>query len=110
MTGDVDGRRSTPKAIAHPTPPERAERGKAARATASRSELGEYQPARDRRDPVALLEEQAATRVPELVPIRYGRMLQSESTFYRGAARVMDADLAGTARSGLDVQICVTPT
>jgi uncharacterized protein (DUF2252 family) len=106
MMGDVNGRRSTPKAIAHPSPAERAERGKAARATASRSELGEYQPARDRRDPVALLEEQAATRVPELVPIRYGRMLVSPFTFFRGAAYPMAADLAGAPRTGLDVQLC----
>ena len=101
-----NGRRSTPKAIPHPTPAERAERGKAARATAPRTEQGEYQPARDRRDPVALLEEQAASRVKELVPIRYGRMLVSPFTFYRGAAYPMAADLAGAPRTGLDVQLC----
>ena len=85
---------------------ERAERGKAARAAAPRSEQGEYQPARDRRDPVALLEEQAASRVQELVPIRYGRMLVSPFTFYRGAAYPMAADLAGAPRTGLEVQLC----
>lgn len=100
-----NGRRSTTKAIPHPTPAERAERGKAARATAPRSEQGEYQPARDRRDPVALLEEQAASRVPALVPIRYGRMLVSPFTFYRGAAYPMAADLAGAPRTGLEVQL-----
>lgn len=55
---------------------------------------------------MALLEQQAATRVPELVPIRYGRMLVSPFTFYRGAALIMAADLAATARSGLNVQVC----
>ena len=59
----------------------------------------------DRPDPVALLEEQARTRVPELVPIRYGRMLVSPFTFYRGAALIMAADLAGP-RSGVTVQLC----
>ena len=60
----------------------------------------------DRRDPVELLDEQAADRVPELVPIRYGRMAVSPFTFYRGAARVMAADLAATPHSGLTVQLC----
>ena len=60
----------------------------------------------DRPDPVELLEEQAASRVRELVPIRYGRMLVSPFTFFRGAAYPMAADLAGAARTGLDVQLC----
>ena len=97
---------SRPKAIPHPTPAERAARGKAARALAPRSGHGEWEPASDRRDPVELLEEQAASRVPELVPIRYGRMLVSPFTFFRGAAYPMAADLAGAARTGLDVQLC----
>ena len=101
-----NGQRPTSKTISHPTPAERAERGKAARATAPRSEQGEYQPATDRRDPVELLEEQAASRVPELVPIRYGRMLVSPFTFFRGAAYPMAADLAGAPRTGLQVQLC----
>ena len=67
---------------------------------------GEWEPASDRRDPVELLEEQAASRVPELVPIRYGRMLVSPFTFFRGAAYPMAADLAGAPRTGLDVQLC----
>ncbi len=53
-----------------------------------------------------MLEEQAATRVPELVPVRYGRMLVSPFTFYRGAAYLMAADLDPTARTGLEVQLC----
>ncbi len=59
-----------------------------------------------RPDPVELLEEQAATRVQELVPLRYGRMLRSPFTFFRGAAYLMASDLAGTPRTGLTVQLC----
>ena len=95
-----------PKAVPHLTPAERAERGKAARDVAPRSEHGEWEPAADRRDPVDLLEEQAESRVRELVPIRYGRMLVSPFTFYRGAAYPMAADLAGAPRSELQVQLC----
>ena len=75
-------------------------RGRAARAEVPRSSHAVFAPAADRADPVALLEGQAETRVPELVPIRYGRMLVSPFTFYRGAAAVMAADLATTPRSG----------
>ena len=88
------------------SPAERAALGKAARERAPRSVHGEWAPASDRRDPVELLEEQAATRVPELVPIRYGRMLVSPFTFFRGAAYPMAADLAGAPHSGLEVQLC----
>ena len=65
-----------------------------------------FEPAPDRPDPVTLLESQADARVPELVPIRYGRMLASPFTFYRGAALIMAADLAHTPDSGLRVQCC----
>ena len=85
---------------------ERAARGKAERAEVPRSVHGEWAAASARRDPVELLEEQAASRVPELVPIRYGRMLVSPFTFYRGAAYLMAADLAGAQRTGLRVQLC----
>src|SRR5438270_2831995 len=85
---------------------ERAARGKAERAEVSRGLHGEWVAPPARRDPVELLEEQAASRVPELVPIRYGRMLVSPFTFYRGAALVMAADLAATPRSGITVQLC----
>ena len=98
--------RAKAKALTHLTPAERAARGKAARDGAPRAAHGEWEPASDRRDPVELLEEQAASRVPELVPIRYGRMLVSPFTFYRGAAYLMAADLAGAPRTGLDVQLC----
>ncbi len=89
----------------HPTPAERAARGKAARAKVRRSAHADWAPAPDRPDPVELLEEQARTRVQELVPIRYGRMLLSPFSFFRGAAAVMAADLAPTPRTGLTVQL-----
>src|SRR6188472_33979 len=92
--------------VAHLTPDERMARGKAARNEVPRSSHGLWSPAQDRPDPVALLEEQGKSRVPELVPIRYGRMLVSPFTFFRGAALLMAADLAATARSGLNVQAC----
>ena len=92
--------------IAHFTVAERAARGKAARAEVPRSAHAEWEPSPVRPDPVELLEQQAKTRVPELVPIRYGRMLVSPFTFFRGAAYLMAADLAGTPRTGLHVQLC----
>ena len=85
---------------------DRVARGKAARTEAPRSSHGKWEPAADRPDPVALLQEQAVSRVPELVPIRYGRMLVSPGTFYRGAALIMASDLAATPRSGVTVQLC----
>jgi uncharacterized protein (DUF2252 family) len=88
------------------TPAERAATGKAARERAPRSSHGVWEPAADRPDPVQVLEQQAADRVPELVPLRYGRMLASPFTFYRGAAAIMAADLAATPSSGLWVQAC----
>jgi uncharacterized protein (DUF2252 family) len=84
---------------------ERAAHGKAARAEVSRSVHGEWEPRPDRPDPVDLLEEQARTRDPELVPIRYGRMLLSPFAFFRGAAYVMASDLAHTPRTGLLVRL-----
>jgi uncharacterized protein (DUF2252 family) len=71
-----------------------------------RSAHGRWEPAPGRPDPVALLEEQAASRVPMLVPVRYGRMLVSPFTFYRGGALIMASDLAGTPVSGVTVQLC----
>jgi uncharacterized protein (DUF2252 family) len=85
---------------------ERAAAGKAARSEASRSSHAVWEPLAGRADPVAILERQAATRVPELVPIRYGRMSASPFAFFRGAAAVMAADLATTPVSGLRVQAC----
>ena len=71
-----------------------------------RSAHGEWEPGSNRRDPVDLLEEQAPTRVPELVPIRYGRMLVSPFTFFRGAAYLMASDLADMPEDGAAVQLC----
>src|SRR5438105_2303444 len=85
---------------------ERATRGRAARRKAPRSSHAAFEPGPRRRDPVKLLERQAKTRVPELVPIRYGRMLSSPLAFFRGAALIMASDLARTPRSGFTVQCC----
>jgi uncharacterized protein (DUF2252 family) len=84
---------------------DRAARGKDARALAPLEAHAEFGPGPGR-DPVGLLLGQAASRVPELVPVRHGRMLVSPFTFYRGAALPMAADLAGTPSSGLRVQLC----
>ena len=92
--------------VVHLSPAERAERGKAARAEVPRASHADWAPAPGRPDPVDLLEQQAATRVPELLPIRYGRMLVSPFTFFRGGALIMASDLAPTPRSGLQVQLC----
>ncbi len=84
-TQETTEKRSSPAGkVPHFTPAERAARGKAARAEVTRRSHGEWEPSKKRPDTVGLLEEQAATRVPELVPIRYGRMLVSPFTFYRG--------------------------
>jgi uncharacterized protein (DUF2252 family) len=93
-------------AVPHLTVTERVSLGKAARAEVPRSSHAVYEPPRRRPDPIKLLERQAKTRVPELVPIRYGRMLVSPFTFYRGAALIMASDLATTPSSGLHVQCC----
>jgi uncharacterized protein (DUF2252 family) len=93
-------------ATAHLSVAERVARGRAARKEVPRSAHALFEPASGRADPVELLERQAQTRVPELVPIRYGRMLVSPFTFYRGAAMIMAHDLAATPRSGLTVQCC----
>ena len=71
-----------------------------------RTSHADWEPPPHRPDPVELLEEQAQSRVPELVPIRYGRMLVSPFTFYRGAAYLMASDLAGGPRTGLHTQLC----
>jgi uncharacterized protein (DUF2252 family) len=92
--------------VPHLTVAERIARGKAARAEVPRSAHAVFEPSASRVDPIALLEEQAVSRVPELVPIRYGRMMVSPFTFFRGAALVMAADLAATPSSGLRVQLC----
>jgi uncharacterized protein (DUF2252 family) len=104
-----DGEREAPDElplVPHLTASERAAQGRAARAEVPRSSHAGFEAPAHRRDPVELLEEQARTRVPELVPIRYGRMLVSPFTFFRGGAYLMAADLAGAPRTGLHVQLC----
>jgi Uncharacterized protein conserved in bacteria (DUF2252) len=88
------------------TPAQREARGKAARAAAPRESHAAFDPPAGRPDPVSLLESQALARVPELVPVRYGRMVVSPFTYYRGAALPMASDLATTPSSGLRVQAC----
>jgi uncharacterized protein (DUF2252 family) len=88
------------------TPAESAARGKTARAEVPRDSHAMFDPPPDRPDPIGLLEEQGKSRVPELVPVRYGRMMVSPFTFFRGAALPMASDLAGTPASGLAVQAC----
>src|SRR5690242_13707981 len=89
-----------------PSATEQVDIGKSARTAVPRESLAEFEPSASRPDPVALLEEQAVSRVPELVPIRYGRMLASAFAFFRGAALIMAGDLASTPTSGLTVQAC----
>ncbi len=101
-----DRRSRLPRKVAHPRIAERMQLGRAARVVTPRTRQGDFSPAHDRPDPIALLERQAKSRVPELVPIRYGRMLASPFAFYRGAALVMANDLATTPASGLRVQLC----
>jgi uncharacterized protein (DUF2252 family) len=95
-----------PKQVEHMTVEERRAAGKAARAALPRERHGEWSPGQRTHDPLELLAEQAQTRVPELVPIRHGRMAVSPFTYYRGAALPMAADLATAAHSGLMVQLC----
>jgi uncharacterized protein (DUF2252 family) len=99
-------RRRTAKPVLHVSPDESTARGKAARSELPRSAHGEWEPLASRRDPVDLLEEQARTRLPELGPIRYGRMLTSPFAFFRGGAYLMAADLAAGPRTGLHAQLC----
>jgi uncharacterized protein (DUF2252 family) len=92
--------------IAHPSIDDRKAMGLEARDRAAMSSHTKWRPAADRPDPVALLEEQNVTREPDLVPVRHGRMMVSPFTFYRGAAKIMAADLADTPVAGLEAQLC----
>jgi uncharacterized protein (DUF2252 family) len=83
-----------------------AARGKAARGSAPRSSQGEWTAPARRGDPVDILVAQAAGRLPDLLPIRHGRMMASPFAFFRGSAAVMARDLAGTVDSGITVQLC----
>jgi uncharacterized protein (DUF2252 family) len=92
--------------VAHPSIDDRKAKGLEARDRAPASSHTKWRPAADRPDPVALLEQQDATREPDLVPVRHGRMMVSPFTFYRGAAAIMAADLAETPVAGLMAQLC----
>ena len=92
--------------IAHPSIDDRKAKGLEARDRAAPSSHTKWRPAGDRPDPVALLEEQDTTREPDLVPVRHGRMMVSPFTFYRGAAKIMAADLRDTPVAGLETQLC----
>jgi len=92
--------------IAHPSIDDRRAKGLEARDRAPLSSHTKWRPAADRPDPVTILEQQDATREPDLVPVRHGRMMVSPFTFYRGAAAIMAADLAATPVAGLDAQLC----
>ena len=85
---------------------QRREMGRSRRSALPRSALAELVGAEHRSDPVALLESQAISRVPELMPIRYGRMLASPLAFLRGAALIMASDLAAGPDTGLNAQLC----
>jgi uncharacterized protein (DUF2252 family) len=92
--------------VEHPSIEERRARGKAARTNAKPGDHSGWTAAAGRPDPVSLLEDQNAAREADLVPVRHGRMMVSAFTFYRGAAKIMAADLRHTPRAGLDVQLC----
>ena len=94
------------KRVEHPSLEERRSKGKESRKATPPSSHAGWEPAADRPDPVALLQEQDATREPDLVPVRHGRMMFSAFTFYRGAAKIMATDLDGTPTAGLTVQLC----
>lgn len=85
---------------------ERYAAGKALRQRVDREQHGEWRPGRNRRDPVEAVIESSKGRIPDLIPIRYGRMMVSPFTFYRGTANIMAGDLAPAPRSGLNAQLC----
>src|SRR4051794_22654103 len=93
-------------AVAHASVDERRARGREARQRTPLSAHTGWAPAAARPDPVGLLEEQNVTREADLVPVRHGRMMVSPFTFYRGAAKIMAADLKDTPSAGLTVQLC----
>lgn len=92
--------------VRHRTPQERAAAGKAVRADVPRSSHAEFAPGSRRPDPLKIIEKQSASRLPDLVPLRYGRMSESPFRFYRGAAAIMASDLADTPMTGLRTQLC----
>ncbi len=107
MSGHEETTRSPELVLgAHPSVGERRHVGQLGREMAPRASAAEWVPAAERPDPAAVIDAQNADRVPALVPTRHARMLVSPFTFYRGAAAIMAADLAGTPTSGITVQLC----
>jgi len=90
----------------HQTLAQRAAQRKATRTEVPRGSFADWRPPSSRRDPVDLVEDQARARLPDLVPIRYGRILVSPFAFFRGGAYLMAADLADAPRTGLEVHLC----
>jgi uncharacterized protein (DUF2252 family) len=105
-TGTARLRANGPQPVSMPTPAERAAAGKAARSRVPRESHAAFDPPASRPDPISLLERQGQARVPELLPVRYGRMLASPFAYFRGAALPMASDLATTPTTGLEVQAC----
>jgi uncharacterized protein (DUF2252 family) len=101
---EVSSKRAAPPSSQ--TPDERRAAGKRLRNSVPRDAHGAWRAHGGRKDPLDILRAADATRQPELIPLRYGRMLQSSFTFYRGSAGVMAADLAGTPATGIHVQAC----
>src|SRR3954468_197299 len=106
MTNTIPAPRATTSALPPPTRDQRRDRGRAAGAEVPRASHAEFVAGPARPDPLTLLQGQDLTRVPELVPIRYGRMASSAFAYFRGAALPMASDLSGTPRSGLTAQVC----
>jgi hypothetical protein len=102
----IDHDASAPAPIPHLGMEERRAQGKAARKDTPRRSVGGWSTPADRPDPIAILEAQAATREPDLVPIRYGRMAASPFAFFRGGPAIMASDLARLPTSGIRVQLC----
>src|SRR6476620_6438158 len=96
----------TAKVVEHPSVADRRAMGSDVRDQTPPASHAGWVPAADRPDPVALLEAQNSTREPDLVPVRHGRMVVSPFTFYRGAAKIMAADLKDTPTAGVDAQLC----
>jgi hypothetical protein len=105
VAGERDGRPGL-AGTRYLTRDERRAHGKALRQRVPRQDHGAWEPPEGRRDPIELLSESNKDRLPELVPIRFGRMMQSPFAFYRGSTALMAADLASTPKSGLNVQAC----
>ena len=97
---------SQPRTDDGTVPPSPRAHGKDLRNRVSRSSHASWSPSPGRRDPIDILEEQNSSRLPELVPVRMGRMVESPFAFFRGAAAVMASDLASTPVTGIEVQAC----